>query len=169
MAASAPARAPRPSVLASLGDSADGLLSAWLFRADKHPEPLQLGGVEEALARREGVVWVHLNATASAAKQWVLRCSHLPEPVREDLLETDKRMRLEPLGDAIVGVLGDVVAGADPDPWRLSNLHLYVDRHCLISARRRPNSCASKLARAVRGGLAVKTRSSHARCAAASR
>ena len=144
-------------MLASLGDSADGLLSAWLFRADRHPEPLLLGEIEDALTRREGVVWVHLNATASPAKQWILGCRHLPEPVREDLLETGKRMHLEPLGDAIVGVLGDIVAGADPDPWRLSNLHFYVDRHCLISARRRPISCASKLGRAVRGGLAVKS------------
>jgi zinc transporter len=157
MAASAPARAPHPSVLASLGDSADGPLSAWLLRADRYPQPLLLGEVEDALARRDGVVWVHLNATASPAKQWIIGCRHLPEPVREDLLETDQRMRLEPMGDAIVGVLGDVVAGADPDPWRLSNLHFYVDRHCLISARRRPISCASKLARAVRGGLAVKS------------
>ena len=121
--------------------------------ADRHPEPLLLGEIQDALARREGVVWVHLNSAASPAKQWILGCRHLPEPIREDLLETDTRMRLEPLGDAIVGVIGDMVAGADPDPWRLSTLHFYVDQHCLVSTRRRPISCASRLGRAVRSGL----------------
>jgi zinc transporter len=157
MSAPAPTRLPRPAVLASLGESADGVLSAWLFRPDMHPVPLRLSEIDEVLARREGVVWVHLNATASPAKQWIQGCRHLPEPAREDLLETDKRMRLEPLGDAIVGVIGDTVAGADPDPWRLANLHFYVDRHCLISTRRRPIGCASRLGRAVRDGLAVRS------------
>ena len=54
-------------------------------------------------------------------------------------------------------MIGDTVAGADPDPWRLSTLHFYVDQHWLVSTRRRPINCASKLGRAVRGGLAVQT------------
>lgn len=146
---------PRPTVLANLSESGDGLLSAWLFLPDQHPAPLVLGEIERVLDRNEGVVWVHLNATASPAKQWILGCRHLPEPIREDLLETDHRTRLEPLGSAIVGVIGDTVAGADPDPWRLSTLHFYLDRNCLISTRRRPVNCASKLGRAVRAGLSV--------------
>ena len=154
MAASA---VPRPVVLANLGESADGLLSAWLFLPDRPPEPLALGELDAALDRQEGVIWVHLNATASRAKQWIQDCRHLPEPVREDLLEFDPRTRLEPLGSAIVGVIGDTVAGADPDPWRLSTLHFYLDRHWLVSTRRRPVSCASRLGRAVRSGLTVRS------------
>ena len=42
-------------------------------------------------------------------------------------------------------------------PWRLSTLHFYLDRYCLISTRRRPISCASKLGRAVRDGLVVRS------------
>jgi zinc transporter len=157
MAAPAPAQPPRRAVLANLNDPADGLLSAWLFRPQRPPEPLSLREIDAAIELHEGIVWVHLNATASPAKQWVLGCRHLPEPIREDLLESDVRTRLEPLGKAIVGVIGDTVAGADPDPWRLSTLHFYIDQHCVVSTRRRPISCASKLARAVRDGLTVQS------------
>ena len=119
--------------------------------------PLTLGQIHEALERGEGVVWVHLNCAAAPAKQWLSSCHHLPEPIREALLETDPRTRLEPLGDAILGVIGDTVAGADPDPWRLSTLHFYVNQRWLVSTRRRPINCASKLGRAVRNGLSVQT------------
>ena len=96
-------------------------------------------------------------ARRAPAKQWLSSCQHLPEPIREALLETGPRTRLEPLGDAILGVIGDTVAGADPDPWRLSTLHFYVDQRWLVSTRRRPINCASKLGRAVRDGLSVQT------------
>ena len=111
----------------------------------KPPTALTLDQIEGVLERRDGVVWVHLNATATPAKQWIRSCTHLPEPIREDLLETDPRTRLEPLRSAVVGVIGDTVAGADPDPSRLATLHFYLDRQCLISTRRRPVSCASRL------------------------
>ena len=87
----------------------------------KPPTALTLDQIEGVLERRDGVVWVHLNATATPAKQWIRSCTHLPEPIREDLLETDPRTRLEPLRSAVVGVIGDTVAGADPDPWRLGD------------------------------------------------
>jgi zinc transporter len=152
-----PPHPPRPSVLASLGESADGVLSAWVFRPSEAPTPLRLGDIDEVWERREGVLWVHLNSAAAPAKQWLSRCRHLPEPIRDALLDPDPRTRLEPLGDGILGVIGDTVAGADPDPWSLSSLHFYVDGHWLISTRRRPVSCASKLGREVRNGLVVQS------------
>ena len=132
-------------------------MCAWLFKPEQPPVPLHLDQIDEALERGEGVVWAHLNASASRAKQWIASCAHLPEPIREDLLESEERTRLEPVGDAILGVIGDTVAGADPDPWRLSTLRFYVGERMLVSTRRRPISCASKLARAVRGGLRVRS------------
>ena len=157
MAAGDTGHAPAPSVLASLGESADGLLSAWLFPPHGPPTPLRLAEIDAARERGEGVLWVHLNSAATPAKQWLAQCRHLPEPIREALLDPDPRTRLEPLGDGILGVIGDTVAGADPDPWRLSSMHFYVDRRWLISTRRRPVSCASKLGREVRNGASVRS------------
>lgn len=48
-----------------------------------------------------------------------------PEPIREDLLETDERTRLERLGDTVLGVIGGTVAWADPSPWRLCTLRTF--------------------------------------------
>ena len=147
-----------PVVMAiSGGDAGDGLMFAWLFRSGQPPASLHLDHLDDALTRADGVVWAHLNASASRAKQWLATCSHLPVPVREDLLETEERTRLEPFGDAILGVIGDTVAGADPDPWRLSTLRFYAAARLLVSTRRRPISCASRLARAVREGLQVRS------------
>jgi zinc transporter len=147
--------APAPVAAAAGGDAGDGLMFAWLFLPGGDPVPLRLDELSDALALPEGVVWTHLNASASRAKQWLLGCEHLPEPVQHDLLETDERTRLEPIGDAILGVIGDVVAGADPDPWRLSTLRFFAGRQFIVSTRRRPVSCASKLARTVRDGRRV--------------
>ena len=94
MAAQAPSHAPRPAVLANLNESADGLLSAWVFRPDSLPAPLTLGQVHEALERGEGVVWVHLNCAAAPAKQWLSSCDHLPEPMREALLGTSLGLQI---------------------------------------------------------------------------
>ena len=149
--------APPPLVSAAGGDAGDGLMFAWLFAPDRDPVPLRLDQLNVALALPEGVVWAHLNASASRAKQWLAGCNLLPDPVRNDLLETDERTRLEPIGDAILGVIGDVAAGADPDPWRLSTLRFFAGRRFLVSTRRRPVSCASKLARAARDGLRVRS------------
>ena len=110
------ARPPRPIALASLGESADGPLSAWLFVPDRPPEPLTLAEIDAAYDRREGVIWVHLNSAATPAKGWLARQTRLPEPIREALLESDPRTRLEPLGNAMLAVIGDTAAGADPDP-----------------------------------------------------
>ena len=151
------ARPPRPIALASLGELADGLLSAWLFVPDRPPEPLTLGEIDAAYDRREGVIWVHLNCAATPAKGWLARQTRLPEPIREALLESDPRTRLEPLGNAMLAVIGDTAAGADPDPWHLTALHFYLDRHWLVSTRRRPASSASRLGRAVRAGLNVRS------------
>ena len=147
--------APIPVASALGGDAGDGLMFAWLFQPDCDPVPLRLAQLSDTLALPDGVVWVHLNASASRAKQWLLECEHLPEPVRHDLLATDERTRLEFIGHAILGVIGDVVAGADPDPWRLSTLRFFAGHRFLVSTRRRPVSCASKLARAVRDGRRV--------------
>ena len=148
---------PRPAVLASLGESADGLLSAWLFKPDRPPEPLALGEIEAAYRQADGVIWVHLNCAAAPAKSWLTSQTHLPEPIREALLESDPRTRMEPLGNAILAVIGDMAAGADPDPWHLTALHFYLDHRWLVSTRRRPASSASKLGRAVHSGLTVRS------------
>lgn len=157
MAAQAGVRAPSPFVAAIAGDAGDGLMFAWLFPPDGEPVPLRLEELGAALARPEGVVWAHLNASASRAKQWLTACELLPDPIRQDLLEIDERTRLEPIGDSILGVIGDVAAGADPDPWRLATLRFFAGRRFLISTRRRPVNCASKLARLVRDGMRVKS------------
>ena len=69
----APSRAPRPAVLANLGESADGLLSAWLFRPESPPVPLTLGRDRRG-ARRGARAWSGCTSTATAApaKQWLI-------------------------------------------------------------------------------------------------
>ena len=69
-------------------------------------------------------------ATATPAKQWI---RELPPPAGTDPRGSARDRPTHAAGaarGAIVGVIGDTVAGADPDPWRLSTLHFYVDRHC---------------------------------------
>lgn len=153
-----PARtAARPPVVPLPEEPKDGLQYAWLIRPDAPPEPLELAGVDAALEQARGIVWVHLNATALPAKEWLTRCRQVPAPIREDLLEADNRTRLEPLGGGILGVIGDVGAWADPDPWHVYALRFYLTRHLLLTTRRQPVNCATRLSRAVRAGLRARS------------
>ena len=137
------------------GDAGDGLTFGWLFRPGEPPVALRLAEIQDALDHG-GIVWVHLNATASRAKQWLADCGEMPEPVRDTLIELDERTRLERIGDkGILGVIGDTVAGADLDPWHFATIRFYVNQRLLVSTRRTPVNCASKLARAIRDGLAI--------------
>jgi zinc transporter len=118
---------------------------------------LRAGDLDAAMARADGLVWIHLSALVPRAKQWLAGCQHLPEPVREDLVESDERTRLDPLRDSVLAVIGDAAAGADPGPWEFGTLRLHFGRRCLVSTRRHPVQCASKLARAIQGGLEVRS------------
>ena len=150
-----PSAVPRPVLTVPPQEPKDGLQYAWLIRPDRPPEPLELAEIDAALDEDRGVVWVHLNATALPAKEWLGRCRQIPEPIREDLLEPDDRTRLEPLSGAILGVIGDVGAWADPDPWHVYAVRFYLTRRFLLTTRRQPVNCATKLGRAMRAGLQV--------------
>ncbi|MFO1035509.1 MAG: CorA family divalent cation transporter [Geminicoccaceae bacterium] len=138
-------------------EAPDGLVFACRIEAPGRNVQIGLGEVRSSLDMPEGFVWVHLNGAAQPAKHWLTSCGLVPEAICDALLDKDERTRLERLGEAVFGVVGDSPVGADPDPWLLAAVRFYLDRRCLITTRRRAVAGPARLVKNLRDGLPMAT------------
>jgi zinc transporter len=81
-----------------------------------------------------------------------IKCPDLPRLGRESLLGSDRRMRLEVIGDGLMGIIGDVQHDFDGSLSTIGMLRFYVDDHHLITLRHEPLSAVDNLRRAVATG-----------------
>jgi zinc transporter len=100
-------------------------------------------------------LWLHFNFVDTRADRWIAQCEHIPEAARELLLDSDPRIRLEPLGNGLVGVLGDLHHDFEADPEGFGVLRLYIGERLIISGRRHPLQSSDRLRRELRGGEAI--------------
>ncbi|GGC79037.1 transporter [Chelatococcus reniformis] len=114
------------------------------------------GEMDKALASRSGVVWLHFNLTDARAREWVDACEHLPRRARDVLLADDRHVRIDPVGEGIAGVVGDLHHDLHTEADEVGLLHFYVDDHCVISARRLPLKAVDQLRHAVADGMKVR-------------
>lgn len=106
------------------------------------------------LTRTDTVVWLHFNVRIGQARDWIAHCEYLPEAVRQFLLETDDRRRIERADGGIIGVISDIRYdfGLDFDPEQIASLRFYLNQTHLISTRRQPCSAADQLRTEINGG-----------------
>jgi zinc transporter len=100
-------------------------------------------------------LWLHFNFVDTRADRWIASSTHLTDEVRELLLDTDPRIRLEPMADGLVGVLGDLHHDFEADPEGFGVLRLYIGRELLISGRRHPLESTDRLRHELRAGEQV--------------
>lgn len=115
-----------------------GLVFAYELELDGRPHELTVPAAEEALASGRGLVWLHLDLTTTPAKRWIETRSWLPEDAREMLLTREDHTQYRLLENGLTGILKDFHRELEAVDWRVGQLHFYVDRNRLITARRHP-------------------------------
>src|SRR5262245_51515360 len=82
--------------------------------------------------------WLHFNLSNTKARRWLDEGARLPEPARELLRSTDRRVHTEVMPEGLMLVLGDLDHDFHGDPEGFHTLFIYVDEERLITARRHP-------------------------------
>lgn len=132
-----------------------GLICGYLIR----PSGAELIGwddIPRALQTENGIAWLHFNLADMRARHWIESCERIPRRARETLLASDQHIRLEPIGTGIAGVVGDFHHHLHDESGQVGQLRLFVDEHCMISARRLPLKAVDLLRHSISEGATCR-------------
>jgi len=145
-----------PTATITYGGDDHGLICGYRFRPglpavaiDSAVEALALIGAPSA-----GFLWLHFNLSHAGAEAWLRAHSGLDESFFEELHGGSRSTRIERDGDALFGVMNDVVFDFAFDAGDVATLWLNVGPTLFISARRHPLRSVDRLRMAVRKGAA---------------
>ena len=133
-----------------------GLVCGYRIDGDGTMTELAWEDAEAALDDETSVVWLHYNLVDVRARERIESSRHIPEAGKVLLLGRDTHMRLEACAGGLAGVVGDLHHHEADKGEDFGTLRLYLDNHCLISARSRPLHSMDKLRRQIGGGLKVE-------------
>jgi zinc transporter len=114
----------------------DGLVTAHLLDGAGGSRELDFEGVR-LWTPEDGLLWVHVDFTVPAGRDWVLAESGLDPLVAEALVQDETRPRIVAEPDGLLAVLRGVNLnpGADPDDMVAIRIHLTPSR--IVTTRRR--------------------------------
>src|SRR5215475_5057416 len=87
-----------------------GLIGGFAFHPPQPPRPIGWNEIADLSSLRGagGFVWLHFNLTDVRTCEWIAHGGVVPAEAAHFLLAIDNRIRLDPLGQGIAGVLGDL-------------------------------------------------------------
>jgi zinc transporter len=137
---------------------ANGIVWAYRFRPDGTAEPIPGDKVADALAEHGGGwIWLHLALADTRCRTWIAQHAPISELAREVLSGPDRHLRLDILGDEIVGVLPDLHQEFAQPGESLVRLRFVMTPRMLISARLRPVHSVETTRRAIESGKRFPT------------
>ena len=113
----------------------DGLICAW--RLDGKGGGTEIGWDALSEGAELGNTWAHLHFESERVRKWLREESGLSSLVAEALLYEETRPRCAAVGDGLLINLRGVNLNPDANPEDMVQLRLYVDRHRIVSVRRR--------------------------------
>jgi zinc transporter len=147
----------------SYGSDQSGLVCGYLFgrSPDGKGLPLATDAAIGWLSSREQwpqeFIWLHYNLANTASEKWLHEHTALPEEFYESLHEGPRSTRIELADDMLIAVVNDVLHDFSFEPSDISTLWLSVDKHIVISARRKPLKAVDSLRNAVRNGEQIRS------------
>ena len=111
-------------------------LFSYLLTADGRGQPLDDDAVA-AWTPADGPLWVHLDITKQAAREWIERDESLPAVVVDTLLAGETRPRSVLTGDGLLIVLRGVNTNPGEDPEDMVSIRVWLEKDRVISTRRR--------------------------------
>lgn len=135
---------------------AHGLVCGYRVDASGEMDAIEWDAIDAAVADDTALVWLHFDQADARAREWIAGSDRIPAAGKAILLGTDTHMRIESAGPGLCGVVGDLHHEFARNSDQLDVLRLYLDNHCLISARRQPLAAVDKLRRSIGDGLKVE-------------
>ena len=137
---------------------ASGIVWAYRFHADGSAEPIANAAVAETLRdHTEGWTWVHLALADVRCRNWIAQHAPVSELAREVLSGPDQHLRLDVLGNEIVGVVADLHQEFSKAADNLVRLRFVMTERMLITARQQPVHSVETNRRAVDSGKRFPT------------
>ena len=116
--------------------STNGLVIAYLL--DGKGGGREIGWQEIARwSAEQGVLWVHLDINDPGARAWILEQSGLDEIEAEALLAEETRPRGTVFENGLLVILRGVNLNPGADPEDMVSIRLWIEKHRVISLRRR--------------------------------
>jgi len=100
---------------------------------------------------------VHLSLADTRCRNWIAYHAPLSELARETLLSADEHLRLELIGDTIVGVVPDLQQEFAQAGESLVRVHFVLSERLFVSARRSPAHSIERNRRAMESGRRFPT------------
>ena len=143
--------------LPTYGSDASGLVCGYLFSP---------GGVGRAIGSSEALdwlrrsaadqgsdfLWLHFTLTNNASEKWLRENLTLPDAFLEALHEGSRSTRIEYSDGRLVAVVNDALYDFSFAASDIATMWLSLDRHAVISARRKPLRSVDRLRASVNKG-----------------
>ena len=91
----------------------DGVVFAWEI-SNETPHEVSASEVDQVLADPDKSLWLHLNLSNARVQRWIRQTPHLPETLKEAILDEVNRSRMETIeefGDGLMMVMNDYRIG----------------------------------------------------------
>lgn len=135
------------------GHPATGIVWAFRFAADGTAERIANDKVDETLrAPGDTWIWVHLALADNRCRGWIAQHAPISELAREVLASPEKHLRLDVLGDEIVGVVPDLQQDFVETGEDLVRLRFVMTDRMMITARQHPVHSVEHVRRAIESG-----------------
>jgi zinc transporter len=137
---------------------ATGIVWAYRFQPDGSAELVPNDKVEDALTSHDGAwIWVHLALADTRCRSWIGQHAPISELAREVLSGPDRHLRLDILGQEIIGVVPDLRQEFAQPGEDLVRLRFVMTERMLITARQRPAHSVESSRRAIESGKRFPT------------
>jgi zinc transporter len=137
---------------------ATGIVWAYRFAPDGYAERIPNDQVDGALADPgAGWIWVHLALADMPCRNWIAKAAPVSEFAREVLAGPDTHLRLDSLGQELVGVVPDLHQELTRPGDNLVRLRFVMSERMVITARQRPVHSVENARRAIESGKRFPT------------
>ena len=114
----------------------DGFIHAFLLDGTGCGRRLEMDDIE-SWTSEQGTLWVHLDYTGEAAREWVRNNAGLEELVADALLMEETRPRATAIDDGVLVALRGINMNPGAEPDDMVSVRLWVDSERIISTRKR--------------------------------
>tara|TARA_R110002049_G_scaffold65772_3_gene172398 strand:- start:815 stop:1789 length:975 start_codon:yes stop_codon:yes gene_type:complete len=122
-----------------------GLIHALLLDGQGSASEIALDKIHN-WTEEHGVLWLHFDYTHPESEEWLLESSGLDKIIAQALLEDETRPRATLINDGMLIALRGINHNPGAEPDDMVALRMWIDKHRIVTSRRRKLGAASIIA-----------------------